>query len=1341
MPENIIKTRGPLQSANPGVGGGASKNFPVFGIVKDNIDPNRSGRIRVLIGDKSPQDSDNADSWVTVSYLSTFFGRVTGGGGQDDNGTYTSNPSSYGQWNAPPDIGTTVICIFVNGDPNYGFYIGSVPEPEMLQMVPAIGSSDNIIANEGEAQGYGGATRLPVTNFNNNNAELNDSGAFNDSPRPVHSYTAAIMNQQGIIRDPIRGPISSSANREAASRVGWGVSTPGRPIYEGGFDDASVANNLTPDQSQQLRVIARRGGHSIVMDDGDIIGRDQLVRIRTALGHQILMSDDGQTLMILHSNGQSYIELGKEGTVDIYSTNSFNVRTQGDINLHADRNINIHAMENLNIQAKNIQTNTEEKTQMRAGSDFNIGSVGKLTGLAGGAIAWGAAGDASLVGGGQAFVNGSKVNLNSGAPGTTPDPVGPIPLVAQTDTLFDQERGFIAAPGKLLTIASRAPAHAPWANAGQGVDVSVSMDAAANLPPVAPAGPAAASDAAAAVSPAPPNPATVASVPPAVPPVSPTISNNSTAAVVAQTATTASTGPLNAATTAGAAVVDTAQGKVAAVGAMAQTPAQLENGGTLKPGVGTIINTLIQAGKTVVQAMPSAVFSGSTNSAKNITSLITNTAAQTTNLVNTMQKAQTALGTAGVITGRESPTQIAGVVTAAATTGIGPTIDAIKATSAALNNISGVADNVIPGAGDAIKDVSKTLSTTATVVSGVSTIANKLSSLSSSTPSASSLTGAGAGPVSGAVGAAANQAENITNTANAAIADAKTAATGAINKAEGALKAIGSGDAAAQLTEAIGGLGGIQSALTSMGAVPELSELVNKSKGVAASAFEAIKRSFKPLKANVPQNLTQIAKENATAAATVSEAPPGQTATDALNKAAATAKSTTTTLSGALNTVNNVVNTAKSVVGAAGGVANTLGIENNTISSITGAINKAANVTSISSATNSLTTTINNNTAVSSTTNTTPNSNNVTAATGNPLNVTTGGVNNAVAAVNASAGASSTLKEGTKQLASAAAVVQQGAQASTSSISAGGLSNLPGGINTVATVTNNAPNATNVVPGTQDLSAAIKSASTSVMNGLSTAASASTAIDKLGSALGIDTGGLSKVASTLSDVSKVVGAIDGAANKLGELANTVKSPIDPSKIPDPKSIANGLTALASAGLPAGAIAELQSSICSLAAGVPGAINLPSVAFNTTDRGAVTAQISSVLGNPKIPTPNLVGEIPQETKDAIQTKIDDLKKKKAELNLKRKELKVKRDTALKEYNKAKDNLPAGDPTIMTAYKKYSDAFDEWQLADLEYTLAGIEVTEARYKQIDPAGYARAQAAAQAQINTINGVVGG
>jgi hypothetical protein len=55
------------------------------------------------------------------------------------------------------------------------------------------------------------------------------------------------------------------------------------------------------------------------------------------------MSDSGNFFYIVHANGQTWIEFGVEGTVDVYATNSVNIRTKGDINLHADRDINMFA--------------------------------------------------------------------------------------------------------------------------------------------------------------------------------------------------------------------------------------------------------------------------------------------------------------------------------------------------------------------------------------------------------------------------------------------------------------------------------------------------------------------------------------------------------------------------------------------------------------------------------------------------------------------------------------------------------------------------------------------------------------------------------------------------------------------------------------------------------------------------------------------------------------------------------------------------------------------------------------------------------------------------------------
>ena len=695
----------PTKASQHNSGGANTIDVPVIGIVKDNIDPTRSGTLRVFLSNSlAPLNPNNSDNWVPVKFLSPFFGKVRSTAGDDETGSYKRNPSSYGQWHSPPDIGTKVLCIFNNGDINDGFYIGCVPDPEDLYMIPGIGSSDNIIPNEGEALSYGGATRLPATNFNTANRALSQSAEYLNSPRPVHSYTAAIMAQQGIIRDPIRGPISSSAQREAASRVGWGVSTPGRPIYEGGFNDETVTGNLDPEQAgaaEKLRVISRRGGHSIVMDDGDIVGRDQLVRIRTALGHQILMSDDGQTLMILHSNGQSYIELGKEGTVDVYSTNSINMRSHGDINFHAGRNINLHADEEVNIHSEKIQLDAEEDLLLRAENDIKSFALGNYTVRSDSAVALRATGQASLHAGGAAFVNGSKVNLNSGSASTKPSSIEKQTLVAHTDTLFDKQQGFIAAPGKLMSITSRAPAHAPWVNAGQGVDVEVSLDADEGLPSApSPAIRDVNNDASGQDSTNPNGVVRAASKLPPSKSVSNSIDQNTTNALLGIKAAAASLplitgGPISARD----GISPTGrQGNNAtgiSLGSYGQRQDQLERAGYLKPGSDKRIQAAAQqlnvTSATIddyERILPASVFTGKPG-ASDVGSLIKNTNAQTSAAVCDLQVSQKNMTKIGAISGKEAPSQTTGIVSAASSFGAQQTSNTLKGISSERTNVLG----------------------------------------------------------------------------------------------------------------------------------------------------------------------------------------------------------------------------------------------------------------------------------------------------------------------------------------------------------------------------------------------------------------------------------------------------------------------------------------------------------------------------------------------------------------------------------------------------------------------------------------------------------------------------
>ena len=146
MSEEIQRSRGRPQNYKQDRGGVPAEFGPFAGIVKNNVDPTRAGRLQVYIETFANGNPDDPSKWTTVSYLPNFYGYTppnqTPGAGT---GTYPGNQNSYGMWFTPPDIGITVLCIFVNGDRQLGYYIGVVPDNGVGQMVPAIGGSANYI--------------------------------------------------------------------------------------------------------------------------------------------------------------------------------------------------------------------------------------------------------------------------------------------------------------------------------------------------------------------------------------------------------------------------------------------------------------------------------------------------------------------------------------------------------------------------------------------------------------------------------------------------------------------------------------------------------------------------------------------------------------------------------------------------------------------------------------------------------------------------------------------------------------------------------------------------------------------------------------------------------------------------------------------------------------------------------------------------------------------------------------------------------------------------------------------------------------------------------------------
>ena len=87
-------------------------------------------------------------------------------------------------------------------------------------------------------------------------------------------------------------------------------------------------------------------------DTGDVTRpANELFRIRTRTGHQILLHNTEDLIYISNSKGSSWIEMSSNGKIDVYAQDSVSVHSENDINFTADRDINLTAMENMNISS------------------------------------------------------------------------------------------------------------------------------------------------------------------------------------------------------------------------------------------------------------------------------------------------------------------------------------------------------------------------------------------------------------------------------------------------------------------------------------------------------------------------------------------------------------------------------------------------------------------------------------------------------------------------------------------------------------------------------------------------------------------------------------------------------------------------------------------------------------------------------------------------------------------------------------------------------------------------------------------------------------------------------
>ena len=298
------------------------------GIVVNNSDPEKKGRVKVNImkfygiapADTDPGTATDGSEWKGAMWCRQAlpYGGTTipsESGGQD----------AYGSFGPPPDQGNEVVVAF-GGDMHSGIIIGVLPDMDRTSGMAGAGVTQTTASGE--------------TTIGQETAATANSSSI---PAPEHPQ-AERLRVQGLSGDRIRGQNYSSPTRDVTPRV-TGMSSP--------------------------------VGHAIVMDDGSDEDGDSLrMQFRTAGGAQILMDDTNGLTYLINREGNVWIEMNRNGDLDIYAASSINYHTEGDFNLHCGGNFNLQTGRDIQMKALGAQGIKLEATNgsfnMKCAANMNL---------------------------------------------------------------------------------------------------------------------------------------------------------------------------------------------------------------------------------------------------------------------------------------------------------------------------------------------------------------------------------------------------------------------------------------------------------------------------------------------------------------------------------------------------------------------------------------------------------------------------------------------------------------------------------------------------------------------------------------------------------------------------------------------------------------------------------------------------------------------------------------------------------------------------------------------------------------------------------------------------------
>jgi len=313
-----------------------------LGTVVDVNDPQQMGRIRVMC----PALGDTANTPVTnllwASYAAPF-GGITTCGTRGPEQQSSSGPVSYGMW-AIPKVGSYAIVMCLDGNPEYRVWMGCLYGQFLPHTMPH-GRWQNV-----NSKGPYTSTENPIEPLASNIAE-----AFGNISETLEGRTRAADNQVAAVDNEVLDQVVSSVADSKLDAVGLNArkgyqQSRQRPEIKfqstGGNYDSQVYSFTTP------------GMNTVSMDDSAANGR---IRIRNT----------NERIYINTSSGKNWIELDKNGNIDIFAERRLSV--------HAAKGINFKTEGSFIVEAAEIHLNAGSSLRLTSNGTTDVQSTGAFS--------------------------------------------------------------------------------------------------------------------------------------------------------------------------------------------------------------------------------------------------------------------------------------------------------------------------------------------------------------------------------------------------------------------------------------------------------------------------------------------------------------------------------------------------------------------------------------------------------------------------------------------------------------------------------------------------------------------------------------------------------------------------------------------------------------------------------------------------------------------------------------------------------------------------------------------------------------------------------------------------